>query len=521
MNVTTLHVDTLMGDSIEDCHLEGKEPDFHLQDYFNAYSRMKHGSFPDIHNAARAMAWSLRGHLEASELKPEKIIFPVAYKEAPPACFFLAEQVAIHVPYATHLTKVYKDSVTTIDYATASQEERNRDLGSINFSLTEPIDPDALYVVVDDVRVTGAAEKEILSVLEAGGAQNVICLYYLKVEERLRVFPEVESFLNTYQVKSLNEMLSLTQSPDFRLTIRFLKRVLALTDEGFTTFCKKAPQRILEQSHAYLLLTGGSLLESNRGRLQQLSESSSPQQQRLSVYELDSAGKNFLLNTKEYSEFKHGNFYETEQYAKRMYDLITVHGLQDAVILSSPYRHVPTAAATLTGIMYKKGWVKEPEDRLRRKNITDGDYSTMGEAERNQFFDSKHVSVPREIIEGRVVVVVDDICMTGTHERATRAALMASGAKEVVSAYLINAEGVSLPPHFESELNESAPVDEAWFRRKVLCEFSSSVTPNLRLVKRWLSLPARVREDIKRSPGGWVFYAFDYLAEQESLSLED
>lgn len=518
MEITHNHLHTVEGTSIE--NFQVSDLSFFNEALLDEYSQMKHGSHEAIFKIGGKMGAELLWLINEQGNIGKKVILPVAYKEAPPACFFLAQRVAevLRPKVDVEVVKVYKDSVTTIDYANSSKEEREADLGGIGFSLTEPVNPDALYVVVDDVRVTGGAEREMLTLLEEGGAREVLCLNYFQVADGLLGSPEIESVLNTWAVKGVQEMLTLVQHPDFCLTIRFIKRLLGLSEQDFNRFLQGAPNTLLARIAEYINLTGGKLLESNLGRLEAIVAASTTPKQRIAVYEVNDQGGNALLNVPSYSRFKYGNTSDTTRFAWKVSELIKAHDLQDAVILASPYRHVPTAAANMTEQMYTTCQLPRPAERLHRLNITDGDYATMTQEERDSHFNAGHISVPAGLVEGKRVVIIDDICMTGTHERALHMALTELGATEVISAYIINAKGADLPPHFESQLNEVVPCGEEKFA-DIAFTSPRNTTVNLRLVKRWASLPAEVRDRLKAASGGWALAAFDSLAELEGVEL--
>ncbi|WP_186525940.1 phosphoribosyltransferase family protein [Leekyejoonella antrihumi] len=231
----------------------------------DAYSRMKHGDLDAIEALGGELARVLLADLPSLVSSPAAPVFPVAYLEVPPSCYFLADVVLRAVNERRHaagtapgrIVKVHKDSVTHTDYATATPEQRRAELSRIAFRLDEPIEGNAV-VVVDDVRVTGHAEATILRALAGGRPASLVTAYVAVCDDDLARTPQVESALNQARVTSVLDLLPAIRAGRFVLTIRFLKRALASPD--LARLVGECPRSVVEAMCAGAEATGPSFV---------------------------------------------------------------------------------------------------------------------------------------------------------------------------------------------------------------------------------------------------------------------
>ncbi|MFC6704792.1 phosphoribosyltransferase family protein [Flexivirga alba] len=227
------------------------------------YSLMKHGDLPSIRDLGNELANALLKDCPWLSTTGSPIVLPVAYLVAKPACFYLASAVCDVLNEArgerapARVIHVHKDSVTHIDYAASSAQDRRNDLASIGFRLTDPV-RDAIAIVIDDVRVTGLAEQVMVDLLQDNGIGQIVTAYVATCDEQLAADPSVESALNHAVVRSIHDMLPSVQRGDFVPTIRFLKRLLADPDAaGFLAAC---PAELVQRFRADAEATGERFL---------------------------------------------------------------------------------------------------------------------------------------------------------------------------------------------------------------------------------------------------------------------
>lgn len=231
----------------------------------DSYSRMKHGDADAIDDLGARLADELiahHAHLVTDDAVP---VFPVAYLHVPPSCWFLARAVLARLDAAREacgllpgrIVQVHKDSVTHSDYAASSQAEREAELARIGFRLEEPV-AGANLVVVDDVRVTGLAERTILAALDDAGAASTTLAYVAVCEPELATAPHVEAALNHAAISSILQLVPAIEAGRFRLTIRFLKRALA--SDHLPEFVAAVPRSLVQEMYDGALATGESFV---------------------------------------------------------------------------------------------------------------------------------------------------------------------------------------------------------------------------------------------------------------------
>lgn len=218
------------------------------------YSRMKYGDITATKEFANDVADVLltdAPHLVESPVAPE---FLVAYKAVPPACFYLSQYCLERLNVARleagvgsgQVRQVYKNQVATTDYAGASPEERQKELSGIGFSLDGSDIDNKPVVVLDDIKITGAAERCMLDVIEKWNPGSVT-LGYIAIFNTLQalVRPSVERDLNLSVISTISDLLPAIQADNFVLNIRTLKMALATDAEELAYFLEQVPDAVL------------------------------------------------------------------------------------------------------------------------------------------------------------------------------------------------------------------------------------------------------------------------------------
>lgn len=231
----------------------------------DTYSRMKHGDADAISALGAELAAALiaqHPELVTDETEPT---FPVAYLAVRPSCWFLADDVLRRINSSRsandrrpgRIVQVHKDSVTHTDYAASTQAEREAELARIAFRLAEPIDG-TNCVVIDDVRVTGLAERTVLAALAQAAPKSLVTGYIAICEPELAASPHVESALNHASITSILQLVPAARAGRFHLTIRFLKRALA--SPQLPEFVAQVPVELVQEMYDGAVATGEAFM---------------------------------------------------------------------------------------------------------------------------------------------------------------------------------------------------------------------------------------------------------------------
>ena len=167
-----------------------------------------------------------------------------------------------------------------------------------------------------------------------------------------------------------------------------------------------------------------------------------------------------------YSRFKYGSDRAAGEYGRRMAGpLLDVHphasrAPETVVLASAAYKHTPSAAHAVFKAMHvellERG-VLVPVTRILRENLVEGDYGTLGAADRERLMQANGLSVDPESVAGKHVVVVDDVRITGSHERSVERLMDTVGPASTTFLYLVDLDRdqASADPAFEDRLNHA------------------------------------------------------------------
>lgn len=514
-------------------------------DHFEAvaYSLMKHGDGASIELFGSRLGRMLLAEHASVVLTDAVPVFPVAYLAVPPACWYLsaAALAVVNLERASRglapgrLLHVRKDSVTTTDYATATAGQRQAELAGIGFEVGESLIGCAA-VVVDDVRVTGAAEQTIVQVLRAANPKVILPAYVAVCAPELAAAPHVERVLNHVAVTSPLDLLPAIEADRFCLTIRFLKFALASTD--LAEFVTRCPQPVLLAMYDGALATGASFADAYAPGMATLRGQLGDFRYALARLRVGDVGlpvggpdSTAAVGATAYSRFKHGSGSAAAYFARKLAMQYAEHhqlsGGERLWVTGSGYAQVPPAAAALVGpfvaaLSDLAPGVDVRPLRIHRSGRTPGDYAAMSPADRDIALRDDCMFVESDAdVRGELVVALDDIRVTGTHERAVNACLSAAGARWIDHLYLVDAAAFAASPQMESVLNLAAVRDVEEVLAIVMAD---DFVPNARVCRRVLTLPPeQLHTFVGRAPAvvlEWVRWAVqaDHLATVEQFA---
>ncbi len=505
-----------------------------------AYSLMKHGDGASIHLLGSRLGHRLladHGPVLMAEAAP---VFPVAYLAVPPACWYLAAEALAVVNDARsamgllpgRLVHVRKDAVTTTDYAASTAVQREVELAGIGFEVGQPL-TGSVAVVVDDVRVTGSAEQTIVAALGAADPAEMLTAYVAVCDETLALSPHVEQVLNQVAVTSPLDLLPAIEADAFCLTIRFLK--FALGSPDLAQFVQRCPQPVLLAMYDGVVATGSgfadayapgvTLLQTGLGEF------------RYALVRLRAADSGLPadghgpVGAQAYSRFKHGSGAVATRFAqllaKQYADHHDLHSGQRVWVSGSGFAEVPPAATALLQpfVAALRGLVPGVDARalrVHRSGRSPGDYASMSPADRDAALRDDAMYIEGGVdLHGELIVALDDIRVTGNHERAMNACLTSAGAGWIDHLYLVDAAAFATSPQMEASLNLSAV---AGVEQLLAIVSAPDFTPNARVCRRVLTLPADELETfVADAPGlvlDWIRWAVeaDHLAAIEQFA---
>jgi hypothetical protein len=174
------------------------------------------------------------------------------------------------------------------------------------------------------------------------------------------------------------------------------------------------------------------------------------------------------FDVESYSRFKYGDASVARSYANDLAEQVVDNypeGIDDLYIASSAYKQVPTAAYYISHLLLSslaaREYVPEGVFRIDRGIIFGHDYATLNEKERQEVMANNGLEVSqsaRQELEGKEVLIVDDIRVTGKHEESLTQALGGIGLKKLAFGYVavIEKEAAKEHPEMEDFINSSA-----------------------------------------------------------------
>lgn len=229
---------------------------------------------------------------------------------------------------------------------------------------------------------------------------------------------------------------------------------------------------------------------------------------RISVHTFNSLeDATFSRNT--YSQFKYGCLDSTIAFAKELAYKLAHYVMflpEDAEIMISgaPYNQIPVASTALAeytcaflsatplvnsgltlGQKYKFSTFK-----ISRQHSYHDDYGVMSKEQRDQSISGETFHVEPALLEGKHVILIDDILITGAHERRVRAMIdkLEINTASLLYAYYAELKNSECCPTIESDLNHAFISKEGHGLEEV-CE---NIVLNTRVTKMLLSLQPNI-----------------------------
>ncbi len=153
-------------------------------------------------------------------------------------------------------------------------------------------------------------------------------------------------------------------------------------------------------------------------------------QKSYSLHKIENADK-FTFKPSDYSRFKYGDGQIAERFGIALAKGFIANHLEkekvatQIVVLSSPYAFIPTATNEMTKyfIFELNKWLASKnlpviqQTKIHRTTTYKEDYGALDAAERLALIGNDDFHIDRTFLEGKLVIFIDDIKITGSHER--------------------------------------------------------------------------------------------------------
>lgn len=216
--------------------------------------------------------------------------------------------------------------------------------------------------------------------------------------------------------------------------------------------------------------------------------------------------KNFPFSAVKYSRFKFGDkniarefgFALANGFIKEYLSISPVLGMSppsQLVVVSSPYNFIPTATFAMKDYFIQK--LNEylvtnshpviQETKIHRVVTYKEDYGNLSAEERLQLIGNDSFHIDKEFIRGKVVLYLDDVKVTGGHEKVVKRMIREYGlANRSIFLYFAELINQSIPANIENVLNYYY-VKDLLSINKIIRD--SEFLPNTRVIKYILNSP--------------------------------
>lgn len=167
------------------------------------------------------------------------------------------------------------------------------------------------------------------------------------------------------------------------------------------------------------------------------------------------------FDSRKYSMFKYGCHASAESYALRMAQMIRQEfshwKSEEVMVTGSAFKVAPTASEAIANLVFK--YLKPffpflQKIKIRRDSIFPNDYGSLSIDERESLMARNVLWVDEDTLRGKKLIVVDDLRVTGAHEKKIMQVIEKS-AFEVLFCYVGRLVG-SYQPSCEAHINHSA-----------------------------------------------------------------
>jgi hypothetical protein len=222
------------------------------------YSHFKYGYVPPAIEYGNGLAALIGDRLFELANGERIVIVSAPYKYLPTASHAISiamlhalSRQALQAGYEPPLlVPFHKANTGSAAYAKSSEAERLRQLATMGLHLDESYIPGSHVLVVDDIRITGTAQKVSAEYLEPLQPASIWYLHAARLPMGIgKVYPHLEDELNQTVTHSLEIILQQAVAGQFELNTRVLRLILETDVRELKGFAEVAPLSLLMEIH--------------------------------------------------------------------------------------------------------------------------------------------------------------------------------------------------------------------------------------------------------------------------------
>ena len=174
----------------------------------------------------------MRTAITSSRCSPGRATF--AMKNA--FVYRLNHWLATHGLAVVQETKVHRTITYKEDYGELNAEQRMSLIGNDSFHIDAAFLQGKTLIFLDDIKITGSHERMIQKMIMQHQLQNDIYMLYFAELANTDIHPNIENYLNYYEVKNIFDLEAIINSGNFCINTRFVKYILNYDHDSFRVF---------------------------------------------------------------------------------------------------------------------------------------------------------------------------------------------------------------------------------------------------------------------------------------------
>ena len=144
-------------------------------------------------------------------------------------------------------SKIHRYNTYSVDYSQLNYDERLKLMASDTYHFHESFLHNKTCLFLDDIRVTGSHEQIIKNMLESNRLSGEFIFVYYALFNNKNIPANLESYLNTYSMKSMADICGVLNSPSFSANTRIIKYILNSDPNALLSHLEKMNPVVLRQ----------------------------------------------------------------------------------------------------------------------------------------------------------------------------------------------------------------------------------------------------------------------------------
>lgn len=171
----------------------------------------------------------------------EIILFPSPYYSIPTASNFLCKYFKNKLNYFlfTHdkkaciECKIHRKQTYVQDYGNMSYEERVNLIANDTYYIDKHFVDGKFCIFLDDIKITGSHEDTVGRILKEYNVSGEFIFVYFAELINKDIHPRIENFYNFFIVKTVKDIVEITNSEFFQFNTRIVKFILLMNTDDF------------------------------------------------------------------------------------------------------------------------------------------------------------------------------------------------------------------------------------------------------------------------------------------------